>query len=259
MTEEEKPDETPEEGAGAAEQPPAEAAAAQPVDAKTDAAETAAEPTASEAAEAPAKKPAVAAVAKPDEDGESGQPATAVVNVQPVPGTRVVPRRSILQLAFWTGIGASIAGVAAGGLDFVYPRGVSGFGGTVSVNADAVPAPGQKIQVPVGRFWLVNLTEEQGGPGLLALWWKCPHLGCTVPWKPAFSFVDPDTGADKKGWFRCPCHGSTYTDAGVRVFGPAPRSLDTMALSIGADGRVSINTGSTTNGTPNNAERAVRI
>ncbi len=248
MTEQEKPDETPEESA--------EAVAAKPEAAETAAAPTgseAAEATAGEAAEAPAEK-----AAKPDE-AEAGQPLTAVVDVQRVPGTPIVPRRSILQLAFWTGIGATIAGTAAAGLDFVYPRGVSGFGGTVSVSAAAVPGPGQKIQVPAGRFWLVNLTEEQGGPGLLALWWKCPHLGCTVPWRPNFVWPDPLTGAPKSGWFRCPCHGSTYTDAGVRVFGPAPRDLDTMELSVGSDGRVSVNTGSTTNGAPDNADRAVRI
>ena len=242
MTEQEKPDEDPEADAGeqpAAEEPAAEkpgAAAAKPAE--------------------PAAKPAGK---KQPEPAKPAGPATAVVNAQRVPGTPIVSRRAILQIGFWTGIGAAVAGVAAGGIDFVYPRGVAGFGGTVSVSADAVPAPGEKVQIPGGRFWLVSLTEEQGGPGLLALWWKCPHLGCTVPWKPNFSFLDPATGADKKGWFRCPCHGSTYTDAGVRVFGPAPRSMDTMDLSVGADGRVSVNTGSTTNGSPDNAARAVRI
>ena len=36
---------------------------------------------------------------------------------------------------------------------------------------------------------------------------QCPHLGCTVPWKPD----DPtmDQLADK-GRFNCPCHGSLY-------------------------------------------------
>ena len=250
MTEQEKPDETPEADAGeqpAAEQPAAE----QPAAEKPDAA-------AGEQPAPPAAKPAAKAAAKKQpEPAKPAGPATAVVNPQRVPGTPIVPRRAILQIGFWTGIGAAVAGVAAGGIDFVYPRGVAGFGGTISVSADALPAPGEKVQIPTGRFWLVNLTEEQGGPGLLALWWKCPHLGCTVPWKPNFS--DPAIGADKKGWFRCPCHGSTYTDAGVRIFGPAPRSMDTMDLSVGADGRVSVNTGSTTNGAPDNADRAVRI
>ena len=30
---------------------------------------------------------------------------------------------------------------------------------------------------------LSTSRQEQGGPGFLALWWKCPHLGCTVPWR----------------------------------------------------------------------------
>jgi cytochrome b6-f complex iron-sulfur subunit len=186
-------------------------------------------------------------------------PSTAVV-VQPnAPGTPVVTRRRMLQIGFWAGIGASIAGMAACGLDIIYPTSVTGFGGTVTVPAASVPQPGEKTQVGEGRFWLVNLTAEQGGPGLLALWWRCPHLGCTVPWQPNFLWPDPNTGALKAGWFRCPCHGSTYTDAGVRVFGPAPRSMDTMGLTVSSDGDLTIDTGTRTNGGPDNADRAVRV
>jgi cytochrome b6-f complex iron-sulfur subunit len=167
-------------------------------------------------------------------------------------------RRRVLLVGFWSSLGALVAGTAAGGLDMLYPRGVSGFGGSVAVSASDVPAPGGKAEVPAGRFWLVNLTQEQGGPGLLALWWKCPHLGCTVPWKPAFVWPDPTTGADKQGWYRCPCHGSTFTDAGRLVFGPAPRSMDTMDLTV-QDGRVIVDTGKITPGRPDNADRAVRL
>lgn len=237
MTEQEQPEETQEEAA-----PEAEA---------TDASAAEAKAPAAEAKAAPAKKE--------KEPAKPGGPSTAVVQPKRVPGTPIVSRRSILALSFWAGVGAAAAAAATGGLDFIWPRGVSGFGGTVSVGPADVPPPGQKVQIPVGRFWLVNLTEEQGGPGLLALWWKCPHLGCTVPWRPTFVWPDPTTSAPKQGWFRCPCHGSTYTDAGVRVFGPAPRSMDTMDLSVGADGRVSVNTGATTPGAPNNPDRAVRI
>jgi cytochrome b6-f complex iron-sulfur subunit len=66
------------------------------------------------------------------------------------------------------------------------------------------------------------------------------------------------TGAPKQGWFRCPCHGSTYTDSGVRVFGPAPRSMDTMDISV-SGGRLAVNTGSITPGGPDNANRAIRV
>ena len=167
-----------------------------------------------------------------------------------------VSRRGILRLTFWAGLGAGLAAIAGSTIDFLYPRGITGFGGVVNAGTVDQFPPGTKTQNPEGKFWLVNLTAEQGGPGFLALWWKCPHLGCTVPWRETFAFPDPATGADKRGWFRCPCHGSTYNDAGVRVFGPAPRSMDRMAITIDGD-RISVNTGSITKGTPDNSRFAV--
>jgi cytochrome b6-f complex iron-sulfur subunit len=146
-------------------------------------------------------------------------------------------------------------------VDLLYPRGISGFGSVVSAGSVDQFAPGTKTPITKGKFWLVNLTEEQakesdpvnGKAGFLALWWKCPHLGCTVPWRPTFSFPD------KQGWFRCPCHGSTYDDAGQRVFGPAPRSMDRMQITIDpASGRISVNTGSITKGTTDNAKFTVK-
>lgn len=190
---------------------------------------------------------------------EPAGPPTAVVLPQRVPGTPIVSRRRVLQIGFWSSLGAIIAGAGGCSLVLIYPSTVTGFGGKISVPASAVPAVGQKERFPVGRFWIVNLSEEQGGPGLLALWWKCPHLGCTVPWRPTFVWPDPTTGAAKQGWFRCPCHGSTYTDAGVRVFGPAPRSMDTMELEVQSDGGLIVNTGSITHGAPDNSGRAIRI
>ena len=208
--------------------------------------------------EAAEETPAVREEKRPAREVQPAGPSTAVVVQERVPGTPIVSRRRVLQLGFWSALGGMIAGAAACGVDLLYPRGVVGFGGTVNVDPADVPAPGEKKQIPSGRFWLVNLTEEQGGPGILALWWKCPHLGCTVPWRPTFVFADPTTGAPKTGWFRCPCHGSTYTDAGVRVFGPAPRSMDTMDLTV-SGGRISVDTGNITRGTPENASRAVPL
>jgi cytochrome b6-f complex iron-sulfur subunit len=186
-------------------------------------------------------------------------PETAVVVAPRQPGSPVVSRRSVLLTGFWASMGAAIAGMGACGLDIIYPTVVTGFGGTVNVPASAVPRPGEKVEIPEGRFWLVNLTAEQGGPGLLALYRRCPHLGCTVPWRPEFVFPDPTTGALKQGWFRCPCHGSTYTDAGVRVFGPAPRSMDTMDITVTGGGDLVVNTGALTNGGPENADRVTRV
>jgi cytochrome b6-f complex iron-sulfur subunit len=171
-----------------------------------------------------------------------------------------VSRRGLLRITFWTGLGAGLAALAASLIDFMYPRGVKGFGGTFSPGTTDQFPPNTKTHFLDGKYWLVNLTAEQGGPGFLALWHKCPHLGCTVPWRDDFSFIDPNTGQNRAGWFRCPCHGSTYTDAGVRVYGPAPRSMDHFDLTIDpASKRISVNTGKVTKGTPDNAKYAVKV
>lgn len=177
-------------------------------------------------------------------------------------GRLLVPRmsrRTLMRIGFWTGLGVTVVGGAGVGLDLIYPRGITGFGSAVSPGNVSDFPPGSKTQFLEGRFWLVHLTGEQGGPGILALWQKCPHLGCTVPWREEFVFNDPQTRQAKRGWFRCPCHGSTYTDAGVLVFGPAPRSMDTMKVDIGDDGRIIVDTGDITDGGEDNASRAVKV
>lgn len=164
----------------------------------------------------------------------------------------------MLRLGFWAGLGAAAAGTLGVTFDLFYPRGVVGFGGEVIAGPVEDFPPGSKTQITEGRFWLVHLTEEQGGPGLLALWWKCPHLGCTVPWLGGFLWPDPDTGSDKMGWFRCPCHGSTFTDAGLLVYGPSPRAMDTMRVRI-EQGVVIVDSGDITDGGPDNPSRAVPV
>ena len=215
--------------------------------------------SAQEAAEEKGKAAAEARPARAGAGAAPAGPATAIVVPRRQGGQPIVSRRRVLQIGFWSSVGAAIVGAGACGLDMVYPKEVAGFGGKITVGAADVPSPGEKKEIAEGRLWLVNLTAEQGGPGLLALWWKCPHLGCAVPWKPTFVWPDPSTGAPKQGWFRCPCHSSTYTDAGIRVYGPAPRPLDTMELVVNSDGGVTVDTGKITNGGPDNPERAVRI
>jgi cytochrome b6-f complex iron-sulfur subunit len=169
-----------------------------------------------------------------------------------------ISRRGLLATTFWVGLGAGLLAFAGALVDFLYPRGITGFGSVIlagNVSDYEVGVPTANSQ---GKFWMVNLPEEEGGPGFLALWWKCPHLGCTVPWRETFSFTDPQTGASAQGWFRCPCHGSTYTMAGVRVFGPAPRSMDRMEVTIDGGGNISVNTGAITKGTIDNPNFAVQ-
>ncbi len=186
---------------------------------------------------------------------------------QSVPGAQAsrmrtdVSRRRFVLGSFWTGLGVSVLGGVGGFLDFFYPRNVKGFGGPVPAgNVKHYPAGGEPKVFHAGRFWLVNLDPAEarpggsgGGRGLVALWWKCPHLGCMVPWRATFDFE-----GDDGGWYRCPCHGSTYTRAGIRVFGPAPRSMDTMEIEIDGSGNVTVQTGRITPGGPDNPIRAVQ-
>ena len=66
--------------------------------------------------------------------------------------------------------------------------------------------------------------------GYVALWQKCPHLGCKVP------------VCGTSQWFECPCHGSQYNRVGEKKVGPAPRGMDHFPVII--DGQnVIIDTG----------------
>lgn len=191
---------------------------------------------------------------------------TQVATTEGVPAAQAQPvedlsRRRFIQLSFWTGLGISLLGSVGLFLDFFYPRNVRGFGGPVpGGNVAEYPVGGTPDHNREGQFYIVNLdpadTEPNGSggqAGLLALWHKCPHLGCTVPWRPGAT-VEGFAATD---WFQCPCHGSTYSIAGVRVFGPAPRSMDTMAIEIDDAGNITVQTGQVTSGGPDNPERAV--
>lgn len=196
----------------------------------------------------------------------AGGPAVVVVQPAPV-GFRApeVSRRKVMIIGFWGAMGAMMLGIVTTIINSLYPRNVAGFGGSVYVGTvdQLKEAPGRKVHNLDAKAWLVMLTGDQvkHNPGaqegsILALYHKCPHLGCTVPWRPDFSREDPRNGATYAGWFLCPCHGSTYSDAGVRVFGPAPRSMDTFALTI-AGGKMTVNTGKITTGNESNPTRAV--
>ncbi len=89
-----------------------------------------------------------------------------------------------------------------------------------------------KVDEPVffsdGRFWLVRQPDDS----FVAFSARDPHSTCTVPWRPDFVFEDTRDGVKKAGWFRDPCHGSTYDLNGAKVFGPSPRNLDTYPVEV---------------------------
>ncbi|HEU4758960.1 MAG TPA: ubiquinol-cytochrome c reductase iron-sulfur subunit [Dehalococcoidia bacterium] len=202
--------------------------------------------------------------------GEAAAPAASVAVPQtvdtpvakPVPKRPLLTRRLFILGGFWSGLMLAVVGILGSPLDFMWPRKLGGFGGPIPVTKDRIPQePGaDPVIIPEGRFFLLNLAagvtpngEETSG-GLIALWRKCPHLGCTVPWRPEFEFQG------RKGWFRCPCHGSTYTkEGGVLVAGPAPRPMDVFPLTINEDLSIVVQTGQAKaiKGSTHNPERSI--
>lgn len=138
-------------------------------------------------------------------------------------------RRSFLKLA-WGAVGA--VALVEGGLvtyRFLAPKvGAGEFGGVFNVGrVDDFP-PGSVTPVNAGRFYLVRLDDG----GFLALYRKCTHLGCAVPWDQA------------AGKFICPCHASEFEVDGDLLNPPAPRPLDRFPITI-EDGEIMVDTGTT--------------
>jgi cytochrome b6-f complex iron-sulfur subunit len=137
--------------------------------------------------------------------------------------TAQVTRRQFLAIG-WTVAGLVAAGEAgAAMLAFMYPRLEAGaFGGKLTIGsvADIIKALPDPNAVPnetykqTGRFFLTRTDD-----GLLALYRKCVHLGCVVPWNSAEDI------------FHCVCHGSKYNRKGEVLAGPAPRPLDYFAIT----------------------------
>lgn len=139
---------------------------------------------------------------------------------------QAISRRDFLGLA-WAATGAltfAVGGILT--LQFFAPKVVEGaFGGVFKVgNVDDFPL-NSVTPITNGRFYVVRLADG----GFLALYQKCTHLGCAVPWNPA------------QGKFVCPCHGSAFEQDGQVLNTPAPRPLDRFAVTI-TDGQVGVDT-----------------
>ena len=128
---------------------------------------------------------------------------------------KTVSRRRFLGIA-WGGSIALVFGQAAVALlKFIKPVSAGGFGGSIYAGRVEEFAINSINRILAGRFY-ISRTDE----GILALWQKCTHLGCAVPW------------VEEEGQFHCPCHGSLYNKVGEVTGGPAPRPLDIFPVSI---------------------------
>ena len=99
----------------------------------------------------------------------------------------------------------------------------------------------EKAQATYTPAELAGMTAGQDlglDGGIVALYQKCPHLGCRVP------------ECVTSQWFECPCHGSKYNRVGEKRGGPAPRGMDRFAVEVGADGSLTVDTGTIIQGPP---------
>jgi cytochrome b6-f complex iron-sulfur subunit len=146
--------------------------------------------------------------------------------------------RAVLTLVGFAGIGAFAPAMIA----FLWPSGAAGFGGKINAgNLDDILAEVDEKQAPkyipearayVQRYPEAAVSNAEGvysalilpglEQGVIALYQKCPHLGCRVPW------------CQSSQWFECPCHGSKYNRVGEKKAGPAPRGMDAFPVEVGA-------------------------
>jgi cytochrome b6-f complex iron-sulfur subunit len=154
---------------------------------------------------------------------------------------------------------ASLGGFGAALIGFLWTSSSGGFGSKITIGnlSDVITqirANKGFLYMPQARAWVTEYPKESLSKGkvaygnqapvysgleggIIALYQKCPHLGCRVP----------ECGSSQ--WFECPCHGSQFNRVGEKKGGPAPRGMDRFGVSV-ANGVVVIDTGTVFGGPP---------
>jgi cytochrome b6-f complex iron-sulfur subunit len=193
---------------------------------------------------------------------ESAAPAVKrheppVAWVPPDAETVGVTRRQFFNRSIVVSFALGLSTFGAGVLAFLWPSGTGGFGSKINVgklsDIQAAIDEGEGFAYyPEGRMWVTNYPSsalekasavysppELAGmeEGFIALYQKCPHLGCRVP------------QCLSSQWFECGCHGSQYNRVGEKKGGPAPRGMDRFAMTV-EGGALSVDTGTVIEGPP---------
>jgi len=124
-----------------------------------------------------------------------------------------VDRRTLLGSSWKLLIGVLGVEAAWTTWDFLRPRVSEGFGADIKVGAAESFREGEVRYVSAGRMYVVSVGGE-----LHALYQKCPHLGCRVPF------------CESSGRFECPCHASVFNRRGEYISGPSPRGMDEFPI-----------------------------
>ena len=160
-----------------------------------------------------------------------------------------VTRRQFLTKALRISFGAFAGIQAISWLGFLWPKVSGGFGSKIDAGSieeikdQLFQADGSVIPafIPSARAYVLPLDQSAAAnsqfssgstvaDGLVAVYQRCVHLGCRVPW------------CNSSQGFECPCHGSKYNMIGEYFAGPAPRNLDRFNVS-NVNGRFIIDTG----------------
>jgi len=187
-------------------------------------------------------------------DRRPAAPATTNTEVAPfVPpdaDALGISRRKFFNRSIVILMGLSLSGFGGAILAFLWPMPKGGFGSKIRVGNVAdisakITASKGFLYSAEGRMWMTNYPTSavekakkvypaavlpSMEAGIVALYQKCPHLGCRVP------------SCATSQWFECPCHGSQYNLAGEKKGGPAPRGMDRFATSV-AGGVLTVDTG----------------
>lgn len=168
-----------------------------------------------------------------------------------------VTRRQFFNRSIILVMGLALSGFGAAVIAYLWPQPKGGFGSKIRIGnvADVVAqieASAGFLYLAEGRMWITQYpasalekaanvypSSMMAGleAGVIALYQKCPHLGCRVP------------ECATSQWFECPCHGSQYNQAGEKKGGPAPRGMDHFAMEV-AGGVLTVNTGLIIQGPP---------
>lgn len=160
-----------------------------------------------------------------DSEGRSHQPPRPNRDNE-APDSQELTRRNFLRI----GIGAlgilSALEVAGASILYLRSRGLAGkYGGVVTAGPVESFPPGSVAEFPDGRFFLIR---SQDG-GFLAVYNRCPHLGCVVHWEA------------QENRFLCPCHASSFDLYGNFESPPVSRPLDAFPVRI-QDANVRVDT-----------------